>query len=206
MSLKAKFSCPQSMVPHARKVLAGEYDVPGFDMRAPRVLDIGANVGAFAIWAMHKWPECEVTCYEPHPENIAILRPNLHQGHPSIPTIVGAAVFADGQLELHEGRSNCGEHSLWRGPEQSEEWITVPGVSPTHLEETDFLKVDAEGAELGILAGYLHLETVKAVALETHSVRDAHIIRILLADVGLTLVSENRWRADRSVQKWLRSS
>lgn len=197
---KPTFRCPASMVPHVRKVLAGEYDVPG--MPAPRtILDIGANVGAFAVWAHVKWPDAYIQAYEPHPTNIEAFKENV----PGV-TIEDCAVYCDGRLTLWVGASNCGEHSLWPGPEQSKHWIEVEGMRPERLDACDFLKIDAEGAELGILAGYRHLETVQAVALETHSARDARVIQYMLEDVGLTLVSEDVWRADRSVQRWLRKA
>lgn len=199
---RAQFRCPASMQPHARKVLAGEYDVPGFNHQVPVIFDIGANVGAFSVWALQRWPGARITGWEPHPENVTLYRANLGQhAH-----VVEAAVFADGTLQLWEGQHNCGEHSLWCGPEQGATRIEVEGHSPSQLGPCDFLKLDTEGAELAILAGYRHLATVQAVALETHSRRDAKVIRCLLEHEGLTLVSEDEWRADRSVQKWLREA
>jgi len=44
-------NCPPTMLSHVRKVLAGEYDVP-YQAAKPVILDIGANVGSFAVWAM----------------------------------------------------------------------------------------------------------------------------------------------------------
>ena len=65
---------------HVNLVLRGEYALPpGYRVEPPvRVLDIGANVGAFAIWARQQWPGCELDCYEPHPENAKLLRRNVH--------------------------------------------------------------------------------------------------------------------------------
>lgn len=190
------------MVPHCRKVLAGEYLVPG--MREPKtILDIGANIGAFSVWALSKWPDARVVAYEPWPSNAEMFRGNLGD---RTAVLVEAAVFADGQLEMYPGANNCGECSLWRGSEQSSIERRVAGVSPTHLDACDFLKVDTEGAELAILSGYRHLATVQAVALETHSERDAWVIRQLLAHEGLTRVTEDVWRPDRSVQRWLRKA
>jgi hypothetical protein len=38
---------------HVQKVLAGEYDIP-YRHKAPVILDIGANVGSFAAWALKR--------------------------------------------------------------------------------------------------------------------------------------------------------
>jgi FkbM family methyltransferase len=38
------------------------------------ILDIGANVGSFAAWALKRWPGAHVYCYEPLPNNFALLK------------------------------------------------------------------------------------------------------------------------------------
>jgi len=45
--------CPANMRRHVQKVLAGEYDIP-YRHKAPVILDIGANVGSFAAWALKR--------------------------------------------------------------------------------------------------------------------------------------------------------
>ncbi len=67
---------PASMSPHINKVLQGEYDV-AYTATAPIVVDVGANVGSFAVWALHRWPDSIVHCYEPVPSNFDLLRRNL---------------------------------------------------------------------------------------------------------------------------------
>ena len=44
---------------------------------SPVILDIGANIGAFALWAIGRWPGCRLHCYEPLPANFDMLRQNL---------------------------------------------------------------------------------------------------------------------------------
>jgi hypothetical protein len=39
--------------PPRPEVLAGEYDIP-YRHKAPVILDIGANVGSFAAWALKR--------------------------------------------------------------------------------------------------------------------------------------------------------
>jgi len=50
-------ACPPSMAAHVQKVLRGEYEV-SYQHPHPVILDIGANVGSFAAWAMQRWPGC----------------------------------------------------------------------------------------------------------------------------------------------------
>src|SRR5688500_13610795 len=56
---------PNDMTGAVAEVLSGEYE-SGFSGSGLTVLDIGANVGSFAIWAGMRWPQSTVHCYEPH--------------------------------------------------------------------------------------------------------------------------------------------
>src|SRR3712207_5471012 len=40
---------------------------------SPRVLDVGANIGLFGIHVLCRWPNAEVTSYEPDPANARLL-------------------------------------------------------------------------------------------------------------------------------------
>ena len=43
-----------------KDVLEGEYEA-GFDGVGLDILDIGANVGSFALWATARWPSTPMT-------------------------------------------------------------------------------------------------------------------------------------------------
>ena len=73
-----KLEYPATMGSHVQKVLGGEYNIP-YRHSAPVILDIGANVGSFAAWALKRWPGCHVHCYEPLPDSFALLTRNLGQ-------------------------------------------------------------------------------------------------------------------------------
>lgn len=54
-------------------------------------VDVGAHIGATAIFAKRIWPDCKVLCYEPCPENVRMLRINLRRFGEDA-AICGAAV------------------------------------------------------------------------------------------------------------------
>ncbi len=60
---------------HHGDVLGGCYDVPYHveDGQAFDIIDIGADVGAFARWAAKRWPKCPIHCYESNPELVSCL-------------------------------------------------------------------------------------------------------------------------------------
>jgi FkbM family methyltransferase len=160
-------NCPPNMRMHVRKVLDGEYDLP-YQATRPVILDIGANIGSFAIWALGRWPGCHVHCYEPLPDNFALLKSNL--GHLD-GTSVTLHNFAIGNPELRRlylGRNNCGEASFYDLGEQSTASVDVETRPPSVLPKAQILKIDAEGSEIDILERMPSLD-FDAVTLEYHS-------------------------------------
>lgn len=93
---------------HVQNVLDGEYDVP---YRAPIILDIGANIGSFALWAIERWPGCHVHCFEPLPDNFELLERNLRHVADRV-TLNKIAIGDESLTRLFLGRNNCGEASL----------------------------------------------------------------------------------------------
>jgi hypothetical protein len=51
---------------HQGAELTGLYDIPEFEKttRPPKIVDIGADLGAFAIWAAKRWEDCTITSFE----------------------------------------------------------------------------------------------------------------------------------------------
>jgi FkbM family methyltransferase len=198
--------CPGAMRPHLEKVLEGEYAPPtGFRLTRPpgSVLDIGANVGAFALWARAQWPEALVVAYEPMPENVELLLANV--GKDEMVEVVPAAVrwHADGAL-MRRGRNNCGEASVYDLGEQEEEAsVRVASVSASKLPRAHFVKIDAEGCEAEILQG-MDLSETRAVAYEWHGEENREACREALLAAGLARVGGSTRRLDRGVEFWAR--
>jgi FkbM family methyltransferase len=141
-----------------REVLAGEYE-SGYVGEQLRVLDIGANVGAFSIWAAHRWPGSTIQAYEPNPSTFALLQTNTRR-YPMI-RCHNAAVYpspgpeeefffrgvADGQAGLvGELCDTFASEALRQG-----ERIKVPVTHPRDLPPADVVKIDVEGAEATIV-------------------------------------------------------
>ena len=159
--------CPPSMQSHVRKVLHGEYDV-GYVASRPVILDIGANVGSFAAWALSRWPGCYVHCYEPLPENFVLLKRNLGHLEGKCVALNNFAIGDPSRTRLLLGRTNCGEASLYDVGEQTNVALEVVTKSPAILPPAHILKIDTEGSEIDILAGIPALD-FDAVLLEYHS-------------------------------------
>jgi FkbM family methyltransferase len=195
---------PADMEAPLRAVLAGEYDAPLFGSGLT-ILDVGANVGAFTLWARMRWPAGAIHAYEPHPETFRMLTANA--GHLAEVSCTQAAVYpgdnaTEALISRHAGDGEAGlveaMATTWRSMPR-ERVIQVPVVHPRELPRADIVKIDAEGSEGAIveamdLSGvslllfeYQNLENLarieRAVAGRLETVRhDAYPWRDLLGD------------------------
>jgi FkbM family methyltransferase len=146
---------------------------------AATVIDIGANIGMFALYAAVAYGAARVYAYEPFPDSFALLCRNAERNRIAAITPVPLAVAGEpGVRELHmQGRH--GVHSLFgtSGPAVRIDCITLADVFARHaIQRCDFLKLDCEGAEYEILlaAPAEILARVDRIALEYHDWITAH--------------------------------
>jgi len=174
------------------------YEPPGFRIGpADVVVDIGANIGAFSLYAARR-TRAPIHAFEPCPETYALLLRNLASNRVANVQPEQAAVSdRTGTARFFFDRLNAGNSLFDRGvagaPEPIEvRTITLPEVvEQRKLERIDFLKLDCEGAEGPILASTPRetLARVRRIALEFHD----HVcplphdqLRRLLDDAGFS--------------------
>jgi FkbM family methyltransferase len=168
--------CPADMKPHMRKIFEGEYQVPL--KRDPElVLDLGANIGGFSVWAARKWPNAKIVAYEPHPDNAALFRMNTAEFGERVELHVAAVRETSCLAKLLTADTNIGARSFYY-PEGKAELVKC--VAASMLPAADFIKIDTEGSELEILQG-LNLSRAGAVVLEYHGDEDIAPISDLLS-------------------------
>jgi len=80
----------------------GQYHKPGYELRdSDTVVDIGANIGMFALWAEPQIPRGRLICIEPNPQVLDCLRLNISRNNLRNVTVVPvAAGTGDGTMEL----------------------------------------------------------------------------------------------------------
>ena len=112
------------------------------------VLDLGANIGAFAKQAAEK--EAIVHCYEPEPNNFTLLQLNSPNTNNHKKAVVGKQ---NGNIELFiNSKRNKGIHMT--RPVNGRESIKVETVSFSDLIneiKPNKIKIDVEGAEYDFL-------------------------------------------------------
>lgn len=117
--------------------------------RPPRVLDLGGNIGMFAVWCREQWPEAQVVSVEPDPENLRLLHQTASSGG-GIEVVAACAGRSDGTVRFVAGKFT---ESHVADPDSIEETIEVPCVDIFPLAQSaDLVKVDIEGSEWEILA------------------------------------------------------
>jgi FkbM family methyltransferase len=191
---------------HCISVLNGEYDIPYEG--EPVILDIGANVGAFARWAKGRWPNSTIHSYEPHPKNHELLcKTVVNFGLKDVSVYNLAVADREGEFELHHNGFNCGEWSLAVNAATHGEPIKVQCVDAATLPEADIIKVDTEGAEPIILARLARcgkLQRTSAIMLEYHSSSVVQLLIDGLAHSGFKKIAQQEFAEHRGILKFMR--
>ena len=152
-----------------------DYDVPDIDWKhLDTIVDVGAHVGSFTIWAALRAPQARCLAIEPNPETFALLVRNIHDnGLQDRVKAVNAAVGAKAgtaKLQLLEhslgtriARDGDGSVSVSVAPLQS-------FIRDAQMRSADLLKIDCEGMEYETLAAMdqSDLGRIKVVACEYH--------------------------------------
>jgi FkbM family methyltransferase len=171
----------------------GEYHGAETFLRGGGVaLDVGANIGAWSLWALHMGARL-VHAYEPEPGNLAQLRHHV-AGKPV--TVHGSAVGPeDGELWLapgpggiHGGGTHVGTPAeVYTGDgEATDNCVQVPVVAINDVlakaladagGELAVWKMDVEGAEYGIIDAVDPelLRGVRCIVMEFHGPGMPHL-------------------------------
>lgn len=190
---------PGPMRQDVSEVLAGEYEA-GLSGHGLTVLDIGANVGAFSIWADMRWPGSQIHAYEPEPGTFAMLqantrtRPNIQIHNQAVSSLDATHAGFSAQY------SGDGEATLvtYFDDTFSADFLTrkveVELIHPRLLPQADVVKVDVEGAEADVLVN-MDLARTTLVVLEFQNDRNRERIKAALAN-DFALAKEDAFEWD----------
>jgi FkbM family methyltransferase len=151
-----------------------QYFIP-LPFQPATILDIGANIGAFARRAREKWPEAQIVCCEPMPFNVVQLRRNA----PADAAIISAAVREQSGVDHIFIGDNFATGGFVQFGRQTQQKLLVECIAARELPPCDLVKIDTEGSEVEILRN-LQLQRTRAIFLEHHSRADAETIKAML--------------------------
>lgn len=192
--IPVSFEFPDAMRDAVTYVLSGEYE-SGHDGAGLTILDIGANVGSFAVWAALRWPDSTIHSFEPNPGTFEYLKRNT-TANPAI-RCNNAAVFPtrDKKATFHSRFAGDGEAGLaayscdtFREGMQRDSY-EVDVVSPETLPRGDIVKLDIEGGEAAVLAS-LDLSATSLVLGEFQNRRNRLLMQATLAKAGFFAVRD----------------
>ena len=140
------------------------------------VIDIGAQIGVFSVFAALKDGSVKIYSYEPFLPNYTLLEKNIKLNNLSkqiIPFNVGVGK----KNEIRKftiSDKNTGGHGFYC--KDSSESIQIKTISlkevfeNNNIKKCDFLKMDCEGAEYEILfnAPDSYLKKIKSITMEYH--------------------------------------
>lgn len=165
---------------HQGDVLAGCYDMPYFIETGKEfaVLDIGADVGAFARWASKRWPKCQLHCYESRPELVGPLQ-----------------CTADAIGDKHGVKPIVYAGTL--APKD------VAGLPPAAV-----IKIDAQGSERDLVAALAaegRLEEVDCIMIKYYDELTAYFIGSILFPLGFMRHNQQRFATENTgIVKFIR--
>ncbi|CAN5595470.1 hypothetical protein BH09CHL1_BH09CHL1_11320 [soil metagenome] len=116
------------------------------------VIDLGANIGLFTLWAARVFPESRITAVEPDPENSDLLRRNLalNRIEDRVDVLEVAAGSKVDTIRFITGRAEL-SRQVFPG-DLTDETRETPVVDALPLiVASDVVKIDIEGAEWTIL-------------------------------------------------------
>jgi FkbM family methyltransferase len=155
------------------------YERYGFTIQ-PRwnILDIGAGIGEYTLYAAVMGPESRVFSFEPYPQSFVLMQENLRLNKVSNAEAFEKAIGAvSGELVLDlTGGEPLQFQSSMAQTSQVEKGLSVNALSLAdafamlEIDSCDLLKLDCEGAEYAILFNTPRpvLELVKRIVMEYH--------------------------------------
>jgi FkbM family methyltransferase len=159
-----------------------DYLRPGHEILPTHtVIDIGANIGSFAVFAGLAARKGRVFAFEPDAENYALAVDNAALNRLDNVVVERVAVSGTpGTLRLFKGAEVSLHTTLASRPHGADEGedvpaITLPEIFEKHrIARCDFLKMNCEGAEYEILyrTPPEYLRRIDRIALEYHATED----------------------------------
>lgn len=140
------------------------------------IVDVGANVGSFAIYAALSSPDAHIYCFEPEQSNYGRLQRNIDVNslEQRVAVFQCAVASTSGPRDLAIGESLLNTfHMASPGTEvQTVDCLTLRDILSNHrLDRIDLLKMNCEGAEYEILESCTSCEfdRIANIRLEYHN-------------------------------------
>ncbi len=152
-----------------------------YNKRNLNIVDIGANIGAFTVYASMRAPDGKVFAFEPLSENFSVLNENVELNKSdNIKTFKLGILDKNIRIPIYlsEKNMNKGIGSVHKTNENIKEYIKCRSLKDIFeicgIKKIDLLKIDAEGSEYPILlnSDSKTLKKIDKIVLEFHDSLD----------------------------------
>lgn len=201
---------------HCAAVLAGAYNLPlkQEGTKPVKIVDIGANIGAFARFAAKRWPGCEVHSYEPHPENFKILSQIAKSVTdakvvPHFDGVMGGVKGEPAIAPLWHGFKSNADHSLHPTKFQSKSNTGCRFVSVRDLPKADIVKISVCGEEFNIIADLIktgQMAEIDGLCVEIFDGARVDEAKDIMTKAGFTLAKETPSDAGRRYLSFVKTA
>lgn len=127
------------------------------------VLDIGANIGYYTIYIARKvGKNGKVFCFEPDPVNCSFLKKSvIANGYTNVIVEQKAVTDKIGKAKLYLCDENKGDHRIYNSYDDRKnidiETVTLDDYFKNYKENINFIKIDVQGSEGGVIKGMKNL-------------------------------------------------
>lgn len=151
-----------------------EYDKAGFEIKNnDLIIDIGAHIGLFVLYASQFCKNGKIYCFEPIKENFELLEANLKLNNITNVFPINAAVSSStGTVTIYLNDDESGHSMHLEGLKQREVVATSLKniIDANNIEECNFLKIDCEGEEYEIINSLSssYFDIIRKIVIEYH--------------------------------------
>ncbi len=140
------------------------------------VVDIGAAMGDYTVWAARQLPRGRVVAVEPFPQAVELIHLNVGQNSVSNVEVIAAAITGkSGPATLNLVGESLVQHSTTAdrngyAAQQVRSLSLAELLLEARVEKCDYLKMDCEGAEFDILFNTSPgtLQKIQRFCMEVH--------------------------------------
>jgi FkbM family methyltransferase len=154
--------------------LIEEYSTPGFDLHeSDTIIDIGAHIGLFTLFASQFCKNGKIYCFEPVKENYDMLSSNISLNRLSNVFAFNMAVTdKTSPVRIYLNSDESG-HSMFEQnstPIEAQSTTLAHILDKNNISSCDFVKMDCEGAEYDIIGtlSQEYFSKIKKMIIEYH--------------------------------------